>query len=91
MLCCRWKLIKLGHWARAGQRVRLQYNVRWAAPEVVAADLDGVRAICLQACLQQSDADCCLAVGQGEHLRRVPCMGPQKDVYTWQFAALHAS
>ena len=48
VLCCRWKLIKLGHWARAGERVRLQYNVRWAAPEVVAADLDGVRAICLQ-------------------------------------------
>ena len=32
----------MGHWARAGEHVRLQYNVRWAAPEVVAADLDGV-------------------------------------------------
>ena len=39
----RWKLIKMGHWARTGERVRLDYNVRWAAPEVVAADLDGVR------------------------------------------------
>ena len=38
----RWKLIRMGHWARTGERVRLDYNVRWAPPEVVAADVDQV-------------------------------------------------
>ena len=48
----------MGHWARDGERIKLDYNVRWAAPEVVAADLDGV---------------CALLSSQHRMLRRSAC------------------
>lgn len=40
----RWKVASLGSWARAGERTMLsESNVRYAAPEILHAELQGVR------------------------------------------------
>jgi hypothetical protein len=37
----RWKLISFSSWARTGDLTRLSYDIRYAAPELLVADLKG--------------------------------------------------
>ena len=40
----KWKLTSLAGWARAGDSSPMEsYDIRYAAPELLAADLRGVR------------------------------------------------
>ena len=41
----RWKLMGFTNWARSGENMRLDYDLRYAAPELVLADL--ARVSCL--------------------------------------------
>ena len=38
----RWKLISFGNWARTGDVAPPSYNIRYAAPELLLADIKGV-------------------------------------------------
>ena len=44
----KWKLIGLAGWARAGDACRMEnYDIRYAAPELLQADLQGVNPLTL--------------------------------------------
>lgn len=38
----KWKLISFGNWARDKESMRVSYDLRYAAPELLLADLAGV-------------------------------------------------
>lgn len=46
----KWKLIGFGNWARAKEVTRVSYDLRYAAPELLLADLAGVRPFCWLHC-----------------------------------------
>lgn len=39
----KWKLLGFGNWARSKELLRVNYHLRYAAPELLLADLAGVR------------------------------------------------
>ena len=57
----RWKLIDFSAWARSEEDVPLHYALRYAAPELLVADLHGVRAALMLATVE----------GRGEY-RKAP-------------------